>query len=208
MTVGPNHHLTPQSAPPEGGTKREYRAWAKTQRAHMRTDGLHEQICEHIRRSPLFAYAQTVGIYLPMPGEVKVELLVQPGKLFAAPRMHNLPQPHLTFHELGTAPLEQHPWGVRQPAATAAEVPLNQMDLLIVPGLLFDRHGARLGYGKGYYDRLLAGRTSSKPITLGVAFEAMVVPELPAEPHDLAVDHLVTELGFRPLSSSSSLHDG
>lgn len=199
-----NRAPTPEFAPPEGGSKREYRHWAKAARRHLQADEQHAQVCAHIRRSPLFVHAETVGIYLPMQGEVNVELLVQPGKRFVAPRMHDRPEPHLTFHVLGTEPLTHHPWGVRQPASAAPQVPLGQIDLLIVPGLLFDRRGARLGYGKGYYDRLLAERTTSRPTTLGVALEALVLPELPVDPHDLAVDHLVTELGFRPLTASSS----
>ncbi len=163
-----------------------------------------ERICSAIERSPLFQYAGTVAVYLAMAGEVDLEPLLTANKRFVAPRMHDEPQPHLTFHVLASELLEEHPWGVRQPAAAAALVPLPEIDLLIVPGLLFDRRGARLGYGKGYYDRLLAQRTGGKPTTLGVALEALVLPELPTGPHDLAVDYLVTELGFRPLGASSS----
>lgn len=63
-------------------------------------------------------------------------------------------------------------------------------DLMIVPMLGFDRAGYRIGYGMGYYDRLLA---AARGIALGVAFGAQEVADLPREPHDLALDLIATE---------------
>jgi 5-formyltetrahydrofolate cyclo-ligase len=68
-------------------------------------------------------------------------------------------------------------------------VPLNQLDFLLVPGVAFDRSGRRLGRGKGFYDRLLAGVTGMK---CGVAWDEQIVHELPAEPHDIAMDLMLT----------------
>ena len=63
-------------------------------------------------------------------------------------------------------------------------------ELAIVPLLAFDRRGYRLGYGKGYYDRLLA---AGPVTTIGVGFAAQEVDALPAEPHDIALDWIITE---------------
>lgn len=71
-------------------------------------------------------------------------------------------------------------------------VPAEELDLLIVPGLAFDRRGGRLGHGKGYYDRLL-GNLRPDASTIGVAFECQILPAVPMLPHDVAMDFIATE---------------
>jgi 5-formyltetrahydrofolate cyclo-ligase len=66
---------------------------------------------------------------------------------------------------------------------------MNRLDLILVPGLAFDLNGRRLGKGKGYYDRLLAGVSGIK---CGVAFDEQVVSEVPAGPHDVRVNCILT----------------
>lgn len=68
------------------------------------------------------------------------------------------------------------------------------IDLVLVPGLVFDRRGFRLGYGGGYYDRLLPSLSGA--LRVGLAFSLQVVDELPVLAHDLPVDVLVTEEGI------------
>lgn len=67
-----------------------------------------------------------------------------------------------------------------------------EVDLFVVPGVVFDRRGGRIGYGKGYYDRLLA-RTRAGAVTLGLAFESQVVSEVPMGPKDIHLQYLATE---------------
>jgi 5-formyltetrahydrofolate cyclo-ligase len=80
-------------------------------------------------------------------------------------------------------------FGVPEPEAGCPAVPLNQLDLILVPGVGFDSAGRRLGRGKGFYDRLLAQVRGHK---CGVAFEQQLVTELPEEPHDVRVDSILT----------------
>ena len=68
-------------------------------------------------------------------------------------------------------------------------VPLNRLDLALVPGLGFDARGHRLGRGKGHYDRLLAGFGGRK---IGVAFDFQIMAEVPCEAHDIVLDDIVT----------------
>ncbi len=183
------------------GGKAELRRWARDTRARARFGRgaeLDEAVVTAIRGSNLYQLATTVALYLPMRGEVDIEALLQDDKRFVAPRALGAPEPRLAFHLLAGAQLETHAWGMREPAASAPAVPFEEMDLLLVPGLLFDEGGGRLGYGGGYYDRLLApGGERRRPTTVGVTFEALVVPELPRDAHDVAVDYLVTEAGLR-----------
>ena len=83
-------------------------------------------------------------------------------------------------------------FGTRAPALSA---PIVEPDLILIPLVAFDRSGARLGYGRGFYDRAIAvlhahGR---RPRLVGIAFSVQEVPRIPREPHDIRLDFIVTE---------------
>jgi 5-formyltetrahydrofolate cyclo-ligase len=80
-------------------------------------------------------------------------------------------------------------FGIREPARGCPAVDLNQLDFVLVPGLGFDLDGRRLGRGKGYYDRLLAG---VRAFLCGVAFEGQVLPAIPAGARDRKLDCILT----------------
>ncbi|MDR3436526.1 5-formyltetrahydrofolate cyclo-ligase [Telmatospirillum sp.] len=87
--------------------------------------------------------------------------------------------------------LEAGPHGTRHPSSAS---PLLRPDLLLVPLLAFDRHGGRLGYGGGYYDRTMAGlRAEGGALAVGIAYAAQEMTALPIEPHDQRLDWIVTE---------------
>lgn len=81
-------------------------------------------------------------------------------------------------------------YGVREPGDDCAVVPFPALDFILVPGLAFTPSGMRLGRGKGYFDRLLGHVPDA--VTCGVGFDEQVVPTIPVEPHDVALDHLLT----------------
>ena len=68
--------------------------------------------------------------------------------------------------------------------------------IVVVPLLGFDEKGARLGYGKGHYDRALTSITN-RPLLIGFAFSSQELPDIPSGPHDIPLDAVVTETGFR-----------
>jgi len=80
-------------------------------------------------------------------------------------------------------------FGIPEPSSEAPVIPLNRLDFVLVPGLAFDPRGRRLGRGKGFYDRLLAQVSGIK---CGVALDEQIVEELPAEPHDMAMNFILT----------------
>ena len=81
-----------------------------------------------------------------------------------------------------------------EPAAHCESVPTDLIDWVLVPGVAFDRSGARLGYGGGYYDRLLP-LLPERAMRVAGAFSAQVVDEVPSAPHDIRMDTVVTESG-------------
>lgn len=88
-------------------------------------------------------------------------------------------------------PLIRGGFGVSAPSPEAGEV---APDILLMPLSRFDRARNRIGYGKGHYDRAIAGLTQEKPvITIGLAFDIQATDSIPAEPHDRRLDIIVTE---------------
>ncbi|RLL44904.1 5-formyltetrahydrofolate cyclo-ligase [Oceanobacillus piezotolerans] len=73
------------------------------------------------------------------------------------------------------------------------EVKKNEMDLIIVPGIVFDRRGYRIGFGGGYYDRFLA---NYKKHTVSILHSLQLMDEIPVDEHDIAINTLITEKGF------------
>ncbi|MDU4698272.1 MULTISPECIES: 5-formyltetrahydrofolate cyclo-ligase [Paenibacillus] len=122
-------------------------------------------------------------------------------------------QRSLTLHELsGMADLAPGTWGIPEPAGHTAVWPPErypEIDVIVVPGLAFDLNGGRIGFGAGYYDRLideLARRSGgmSRVVLGALALEELILPEaIPMEPHDFRIDVLFTAKGTIYMKESS-----
>jgi 5-formyltetrahydrofolate cyclo-ligase len=88
--------------------------------------------------------------------------------------------------------LEAQHFGIYQPKQNRVkEVPLDDIDLVVVPGVAFDKKNIRLGRGHGYYDKFLSGLPKTTR-TIGLAFDFQVVEDLPQDPHDIPVWRTIT----------------
>jgi 5,10-methenyltetrahydrofolate synthetase len=103
---------------------------------------------------------------------------------------------HLSVHKYQPERLERHRLGFDQPRSDAPKVPLEEIDVVLVPGLAFDLRGNRLGRGKGYYDDLLA-RLPAGVVRVGVTIDELVIESVPTEAHDRRVAWIATESGVR-----------
>ena len=145
-------------------------------------------------------YGPTVALYLPIGSEIDPKPLM--GKLAAAGAKLALPcvqdDGSMVYRAYTRGDmLEQRPFGLLEPNP---EVPEVDPTLVITPLLGFDRSGNRLGYGKGHYDRALTRlRDQGRVFVCGLAYFGQEVEEVPAEPHDVPLDWVMTERGSIPL---------
>ncbi|ABE32734.1 5-formyltetrahydrofolate cyclo-ligase [Paraburkholderia xenovorans LB400] len=143
----------------------------------------------------------SVGFYWPLAGEFDARAAISIWLAANTQREASLP----VVKERGV-PLEFHAWApdtpmkighhrITVPASGRIVIP----ELLFVPCVGFDANGYRLGYGGGYYDRTLAAWPgATKPITVGIAYEACRTPALEREAHDIPLDLIVTEAALYP----------
>jgi len=148
-------------------------------------------IISHIVSLPLFQRAEVIALYMPIRGEVDLLPLWRScKKVFLFPKICG---DMLAFCPARCREdLAEGCYGILEPL-NAEAVDIRKIDLVIVPGLVFDLFGYRLGYGKGYYDRLI---NDNKGITtLGVCFDEFYVERLPVDTWDANVNLVVTQTG-------------
>lgn len=150
--------------------------------------------CVRLTQQEVWKRARYISFFAPMPDEPDIWPLISQalmsGKIVALPRFSQPSQSYVVCHVKDLqADLQIGAFGIREPAEGCSEVPLNRLDLVLVPGVAFDARGRRLGRGKGFYDRLLAGASGTK---CGVAFDEQIVAEVPVLPHDVSVNCILT----------------
>ena len=138
--------------------------------------------------------ARTVMLYWSFGSEVAtgplIDRLRDQGTIIVLPRIRGPQDIEAVAFEPGD-PLRQTSFGAREPAAGAVVDP-GSIDVVVPPGVAFDRSGRRVGYGGGFYDRFLPMLGRAVP-RIALAFDVQLVDELPAGGFDLPVDVIVTE---------------
>ncbi len=147
-----------------------------------------------------YLLAKNIAFYASFGTEVSTRSLVtearRDGKTVCLPRVQGQHLDIVPIDWSGITPTNLRPGYRNIPEPHGGAISPGELDILVVPGLAFDRRGYRMGYGGGYYDRLL-GRLPSSVASLGLAYGAQLVDAIPIEPHDLAVDWILTEAGLR-----------
>ena len=154
-----------------------------------------ERICERLAEWPTFQPAQTVMAYMAFGNEVSLLPLMNRSrdKRWIIPRTLTKPEPHLALHPYDPARLARHRYGMLEPDASLPVIEPGALDLVLVPGLAFDRRGHRLGFGGGFYDRFLPRVTATK---VGVVCAALILERISADQFDQRVDCLACESGI------------
>ncbi len=156
---------------------------------------LSEQIALRLLGLDAFDRARTIALYAPMGAEVDTgpiaRAAVDRGQRTAYPRLVAGSRV-LEFAASTPSNLVAGALGTREPPRTAPSLDPASLDLVLVPGVAFDDRCHRVGRGGGYYDATLA-TLPARTLRIGLAFEAQLVGEVPDEPHDAALDAVVTE---------------
>ena len=140
-----------------------------------------------------FNFRPPIAVYLASSQEIDLSLFIR--KMLesrikvVAPRWNGETYELAVLKGLGDAHLRQGPMGILEPAEAEIVSP-KDVGVWLVPGLAFTRNGKRLGYGGGWYDRLLAGALKDS-LKLGIAHAFQIVDDLPSEPHDILLSKVV-----------------
>jgi 5-formyltetrahydrofolate cyclo-ligase len=166
--------------------------------AQTNKDELSAAICQTFMGLPEFAAADTVMVYIDVRTEVRTRhalpALLASGKRIVVPYcverdlelflLENMDELAIGMYKI----LEPKP-ELRD--APGKRIAVEELDLIMVPGVAFDRNGARMGHGFGYYDKLLEHAQNAPLVAL--AFECQLFAEIPTQSHDVFMDKIITE---------------
>lgn len=192
--------------------KRAIREEYRNLRRAMPTDRKREndaRICSLFLQSITYRYAETLLLYAPLKDEIDIMPIARQamadGKTVAFPRCDDV-SCTMQYHAVSAlSELTSGAYGIPEPPAEAPVLSFRAgacggHPVCIVPGLVFDAEGFRIGYGKGYYDRYLADFGG---VRVGMVYADFVLPEIPRGRFDLSVDVMVTEKGVRAVHAES-----
>ena len=194
--------------------KKALRAWAKRQRAEFLSQdaAVLDEVSTRITDAYLALIAERswihIAVFIPLPGEPDIwtpsqQLIARQAARVYAPRMMPGNQLDLVMISNTTA-LLRGPFGVIEPPLESnALADLTTLDAIFIPGLAFSKDGGRLGFGGGWYDRLLA-RIPDKTIKIGVCWDALLIDSVPMDAWDVHVDGILTEARY--VTSSRNNH--
>lgn len=157
-----------------------------------------KKILATLKRMSVFQHAHNILLYLPIHGEVDLSKLFQPqthgelapmNKKFILPKVKDETTLHL-YYVQSLDEVELGRYKILEPKIHLKQALPKDIDLAIIPGVAFAANGHRIGYGKGFYDRLLKKLTCPK---VGVAYDFQIVENIAGELHDTPMDMIITE---------------
>lgn len=148
-----------------------------------------EEVFAQLEKTAAFMMADNILMYHSLPDELQTIKFLQKWhdrKRFFLPRVNGVNLDILPYEETR---LELGSFQIEEPTGEDV-VDVDDIELMVIPAVAFDRKGNRLGRGKGFYDRLLS---SSKATKIGVGYEFQLLDSIPSEPHDVAMDMVITQ---------------
>lgn len=161
-----------------------------------------KRICDALMQMVSFRYSETILMYAPLEGEIDVmpiaEKALELGKKVAFPRCVEEPR-NLDFKYVSSIDeLRSGSYSIAEPTEDMESVTDFSRSVCIIPGVVFDVEGYRVGYGKGYYDRFLAAYDGTK---FGLAYSECIINAVPRGRFDRHVDILISERGSKLVKS-------
>ncbi len=161
-----------------------------------------QAVCDYLSSWPPFQQARTVLSFLAFRNEIDLGQLFErwTDKRWLVPRVVEgaelAPEqrPYLVLHRYNPRRLVRHRFGMLEPESNLPNADPSEIEMVLVPGVAFDRQGGRLGYGGGFYDRLLP--LASQSVRVGITYDILVLDAIPMAPWDCRVEWLVTPQGL------------
>ena len=152
-----------------------------------------EDICDKIKNMPQYTAANVIAGYYPIRSEVDVKNVLldvlDRGKTLVLPIC--MPNGDIEFRKIITMEnLTQGTFGIMEPSDSSEAISFQTIDFMLVPGLVFDLLGYRIGYGKGYYDKALI-KVRSDCMTCGIAFSQQLIQSIKIERYDVPVKKVI-----------------
>ena len=155
------------------------------------------RLCQRLQSLPRYMGAKTILAYFSFRQEPDLSILFTNSNseyLWGFPRCV---EKTLIWHSWQPGEkLVKNKFGILEPLSTTPIISAKDVDLILVPGVACDRQGYRLGYGGGFYDRMLSSPLWQNIPTVGVTFEFAYLSTLPVEPWDIQLQHICTEKGI------------
>ena len=157
-----------------------------------------QQIIAHTLNHPKIAQAKTIALFLSFDGEINTRPLIQAlwdhGKQVYLPVIHPFNSHHLLFlHYTPNTILVKNKFNIEEPQLNVLDVlPIEQLDIMMIPLVAFDSQGQRLGMGGGFYDRTLANWQQTGFYPIGLAHDCQLVEDLPVAHWDIPLPEIIT----------------
>ena len=184
------------SQPDKSSLRKDLRARRKALAANAQTAAA-ESLTRVLSDHPTWHGAMNIALYMAADGEIDPRPLAQAargdGKQVFLPVIRDAGLLHFKLWQDDDR-LVENCFGIPEPAATAREIGVNELDIICLPLVGFDKRGGRLGMGGGYYDRSLeALDRETGPLLVGLAHECQRIEQVPLQPWDIRLDAVATE---------------
>lgn len=166
-------------------------------------ENMDKEIADRFYRSKYYKQAKNIFIYISYDSEINTKVIIdkalKDNKKIYVPRTEFKTR-HMDAVEITSLDnLIENKYGILEPLLQKPHIDPNELDLIVVPGLAFDRNGGRVGYGGGFYDRYfkkISKDNIKKVVKLALAYDFQILENVPVNYQDVPVSYIITEKEF------------
>lgn len=169
----------------------------------LEKENMDKEILDRFYESRYYKEAKDIFIYISYGSEINTKKIInralKENKKIYVPRTEFITKTMDAVEITSLGNLKENSYGILEPLKESAGINPNELDLIVVPGVAFDRNGGRMGYGAGFYDRyfIKINKDNVKRITkLALAYDFQVIDKVPMDEQDIPVNYVITEKEF------------